>query len=148
MPRHNPGDYIKAFFTSIKMTARGEKPQSLRAEAENALLFDWFRQTVSLVTSIENAAKARNIDPQTIVFRLDSRETSLKTVLDSVRFHAAQEYPMLIYQRSPYAAMAIQATNLNDRYALLRVSELSSLPDATLEQVKALTDHLEQLPKA
>lgn len=148
MPRRRLSDYINAFITSIKMTARGEKPQSLQAETDHAALFDWFRETVKRVGAIENAAKAENIDPQTIVFRLDSRETSLKTVLESIRFHAAQEYPMLIHQRSPYAIMTIQATNLNDRYALVRVSELPSLNATMLEPLKALTIQLEQLPKA
>jgi len=147
MPRHSPGDYVRAFVVSLKMTMRGEKPESLQAEADHAPLFGWFRQTVVLTTAAENAASTAALDLQTIILRLDSRDTSLKMVLDGVRFHAAQEYPMLIRQRSKYAILAVQATNLNDRYALVRFIESPQLSDALRQPLQALSHHLEQLPK-
>ncbi len=147
MPRHSPGDYIRAFVVSLKMTIRGEKPKSLQAEADHAPLFTWFRQTVALTAAAENTASAAVLDLPSIILHLDSRDTSLKMVLDSVRFHAAQEYPMLIRQRSKYAILAIQATNLNDRYALIRFIESPQLSDALRESLQTLSHHLEQLPK-
>lgn len=147
MPRHRLSDYVNAFVTSVKMTARGQKPQSLQAEADHAPLFGWFRETVALVAAVESAAKAENIDPKAVVFRLDSRMTTLKTVLESIHFHAAQEYPMLLHQRSQYALIAIQATNLNDRFALLRLNEAEGLTDELRKPLTALARHLEVLPK-
>ncbi len=147
MPRHRLSDYVNAFVTSVKMTARGQKPQSLQAEADHAPLFGWFRETVALVAAVESAAKAENIDPKAVVFRLDSRVTTLKTVLESIHFHAAQEYPMLLHQRSQYALIAIQATNLNDRFALLRLNEAEGLTDELRKPLTALARHLEVLPK-
>lgn len=147
MPRHRLSDYVNAFVTSVKMTARGQKPPSLQAEANHAPLFGWFRETVALVAAVESAAKAENIDPKAVVFRLDSRVTTLKTVLESIHFHAAQEYPMLLHQRSQYALIAIQATNLNDRFALLRLNEAEGLTDELRKPLTALARHLEVLPK-
>lgn len=71
---------------------------------------------------------------------------ALANVLAGVRYHAEVEYPSLIASRSPHAALAINAVNLNDRYAIARCIDDSDLPAPIQLALTTLAAHLDSLP--
>lgn len=111
----------------------------------------WTLQTRDLVRAVIVAANAGGLDEaarRALVLHLDRRDVSMETILATVRFHAAQEYPYLLRQPLSHNLLAIYAANLNDRYAVLRLSENDALQTEPLRtQLLALRTHLDNVPQ-
>lgn len=136
--------YGRAFVLALRFTLRGEKPPILQVRDEHRQLAAWWDQTIKLVEAVERAAAANGINSATMTIHADRRDVSMATILSAVKFHAEREYPYLMAQNDPYAALTIQATNLNDRYLVM---QLSKAVDARLQTpVEALAQHLAAVP--
>lgn len=139
------GRVARAFVTALRMTLRGETAESLLTQRYPRLTA-WTAQTGLLIDGIEAAAKTSALDLAALTVRLDKREMSAKTLLDGIRFHAAQEYPFMLRNPNPHAPLGIQSINLNDRYLALKLLELATLPTPVRTAAAALRDHIDTLP--
>lgn len=110
----------------------------------------WALHTRDLVRAVIGAANSVGLDEaarRTMVLHLDRRDISMETILATVRFHAAEEYPSLLRQTLPHNVLAVYAANLNDRYLVMRLAEDPALQAKPLGQaLAALRDHLENVP--
>ena len=110
----------------------------------------WALQTRDLVRAVFAAANSAGLDEarrRDVVLRLDKRGVSMETILATVRFHAAEEYPYLLRQRLAHNVLAVYAANLNDRYLVLRLAEAAELQAEPLRQsLAALRAHLDNVP--
>lgn len=148
--RHSVRDYLRAFLTAVRMTARGEQPPALKAEAHFSPFFAWCAQTVALADAVIAEADARGIDTKrraALKLRIEGRLTSFEIALAAVRFHSAQEFPYLLRHEPRYALLGLHATNLNDRFLLLRFAESGVLPAEVTQTLQALIAHLERVPQ-
>ncbi len=138
--------YIRAFFTALRMTLRGEKPPT----SPHAPLIAWIRQADQLVNDAYQAAESSGITKahrQKIILRIDSRNMSAETILATVRHHTSTEYPHLLRNMTKYSILAIYASNLNDQYFVSRLKEASELQAPAIKQVvERLSAHLDSIP--
>lgn len=136
--------YIRAFFIALRMTVRGEKPIPARHAAMNT----WMQETVRLIDVIQKAADVRGIPVETrkaLKVRVDGRDVSVDAVLGGVRYHAAEEYPYLLMNETEHSLTAVQASNYNDVYRMMRLMEINELA-VIREVINTLTEHLKQMP--
>lgn len=139
--------YVRAFFTALRYTLRGEKPPLLRVRDQYPQLAAWWTQTSALVDAVERAADANGIDAaarKILMIHVDKRDISAATILASIRYHAEREYPYMLAQSGNFNSLTLQATNLNDQYLALRLGE--NMPERVKPAVNALAVHLQQLP--
>ena len=110
----------------------------------------WALQTRELVRAVIVAANSVGLDEarrRQLALRLDKRDVTMETILATVRFHAAEEYPYLLRQPLQHNLLAIYAANLNDRYQVLRLAEVDTLQVLPLRQsLAALLNHLHNIP--
>lgn len=139
------GRYFQAFIRALDLTLRKETPQTAQLRASHPHIANWCKETVHVLDVIERALVKQKIDPQKIMLRSDGRDQSMITILTTVRFHAQQEYPYLISGGDPYSLLTLQATNLNDRFLVDRLAQISPLTIQT--DIKALSAHLAHPPK-
>ncbi|MEP7291258.1 MAG: hypothetical protein ABI835_05720 [Chloroflexota bacterium] len=136
--------YGRAFALALKFTLRGEKPPLLRVRDQYPELAAWWVRSIVLVESVERAAAAAGVDVGAVTIKVDRRNLSMKTALETVRFHAERDYPYLIAHNEQYDQMALQAINLNDRYL---ITQLSQTVNASIKKnVDDLGGHLANLP--
>jgi hypothetical protein len=138
--------YIRAFFLALKMTFTGEKPPS----APHAALQTWIESLPPLTQSVIKVADDAGVDKsarEKISMKIDGREQSLHTILEAIRYHAAQEYPYLLLHFTEHSLTAIYASNMNDQYALTRFLDGESAQNKELRQaLTQLSDHLQAIP--
>jgi len=139
------GRYFQAFIRALDLTLRKETPQTAQLRSSHPHIADWCKETLRLLDAIERALVKQKIDPQKIMLRSDGRDQSMITILTTVRFHAHQEYPYLISGGDPYSLLTLQATNLNDRFLVDRLAQIS--PFAIQADIKVLSAHLAHPPK-
>ncbi|GAB4522575.1 MAG: hypothetical protein OHK0046_35300 [Anaerolineae bacterium] len=136
--------YIRAFFTALRITIRGEQPSGF------VQLVRWIEATPEMVKAVYTAAEAQGLNKahrQALVTVVDGRDTGLQTALAAVEYHARQEYPYLLKNLTEHAITAIYATNLNDQYAVQRFAQLPELVGTPAGQaLAALEKHLTSLP--
>ena len=90
-----------------------------------------------------NVALARNeVDAKNVVMHIEGRDVSLADALSVVRYHTSREYPHLIRSGDPHTVMAIQATNLNDQFLIMRISKYEGLPAETKAGLESLSEQL------
>lgn len=110
----------------------------------------WALRTRDLVRDVIAAANAAGVDEgirRMLMVHLDRRDVSVETILATVRFHAAEEYPYLLGQALSHNVLAVYAANLNDRYAVLRLCEHEALQVEPLNgRLLALRQHLDDVP--
>jgi hypothetical protein len=110
----------------------------------------WALKTRDLVRDVIVAANASGFDEgarRALIIHLDRRDVSAETLLATVRFHAADEYPYLLGQPLKHNVLAVYAANLNDRYAVLRLCEHEALQAEPLHaRLLALRQHLDDVP--
>ncbi len=103
-----------------------------------------------LVEAIYTAADKNGIreaERRTVQVRLDGRLMTLETILGTIQHHAEQEYPFLLRSNGQYNIAAIHATNMNNRYWLVRLREESSLQIPEIQAaLTRLSAHLEAIP--
>lgn len=143
--RRSPLDYARAFFKALGMTLRGETIPTVadRFPAYNA----WWSEIVRQLDTINRLSSEHGVDPTGIIIRAEGRETTMRTILDGVRYHAETEYPVLFERVGRYDYMGMIAINLNDRFLVLRLSEHAGLPAPVREAVTELGDHLAAIPQ-
>ncbi len=138
--------YARAFFIALRMTLRGEKPPEPRYPA----FVIWSRQTVVLLDEVSKAAASAGLDAsrrKSISLKLDGRMLDLDTILGTLRYHAAQEYPSLLGSGVPHSLMAVQAGNINDRYWVTRLLQEATLGDTSLQAaLQKLAAHMDAIP--
>lgn len=138
--------YARAFWLAVRLTASGQQPPAL----QHPELLEWVRQMAGLVEAVYTAAEAHRLDAarrKTISLRLDGRLMTFDTVLAALRYHARQEYPSLLRSGLSHTYLAIQSSNMNDRYWLARLREAPELSDPPLRAaLDRLLAHLEAIP--
>lgn len=138
--------YLRAFGTALRLTLRGETP----TPSPQAALVAWMKQTATLADQAIATAEAEGFDQEARrrhTLTAEGRRISMETILASIRFHAAEEYPHLIATPSHTATAAIYATNLNDRFLAARLFD--TLESAVLREVVGkLVSHLEAIPSS
>lgn len=137
--------YARAFWTALVFTLRGQKPPSLVAEESHADLIAWCRRTVALVNAAEGAIRSQQVAPTAIVMHIEGRDVTLDYALSVVKFHAAREYPHLVRSSNPHAVLAIQASNMNDRFLIQRMSEHDALPSEIRKHLDSINEHLSNI---
>jgi hypothetical protein len=140
------GRYVRAFFTALRMTLRGE---SAAPPLKHPELHEWSRQTIGLLDAVQSAAERSGLlqgKPEQRTVIIDKRSMSLEAALQVIRHHAAREYPYLLKHYTPDSLLAIQATNLNDRYLALRLQEMDGLSLEMQALLGRLNDHLNSIP--
>jgi hypothetical protein len=136
--------YIRAFFTALRMTLRGEQPIS----NPYLNLSEWMSKAVALVDSVIKTMNVRNAAVlKTTKVRLDGRDTSVEVVLATIKHHMTEEYPYLLQHETRNSINTIHASNVNDVYHVSALLNASALQDAAVQQVlMALKAHLDAIP--
>jgi hypothetical protein len=140
--------YVKAFFQALWMTARGQQP----APRPDAPLRAWMDRTQRLADTLTTAADGVGVDKrarQAARQRIEGREVSAETILSTVRYHAAQEYPYLLQHPAANTLTTIYANNMNDVFLLRKLESYPAFQQhPKLQQtLQALLQHLEAAPK-
>lgn len=143
---NTPLRYIRAFFTALGMTLRGEKPP----EPRHPTFVSWTREMVIKVDMVKAALEKAGIDAtarKAITLKLDGRTLDLETIVGTLHYHAAQEYPSLLRSGARHSLMAVQATGINDLYWLQRLLEEPKLQQPAVQTaLQNLAAHLEAIP--
>jgi hypothetical protein len=139
--------YFRAFVTALRFTMRGEQPPGLRYPE----FYAWIKQMAVLVEALYAAADANGLDKnaRAATIKLDGRVMTLETAFGTLRYHAAQEYPSLLAHSTnrPVNLGAIQASNMNDLYWLIKLREESALQNAAIQAaLDKLSAHLDVIP--
>jgi hypothetical protein len=140
------GRYIRAFFTTLRLTIRGE---TAVPPLKHPQLHDWARHTVEIVDSLTMLADRSGLDKaqrEQRPFLIDKRTMTLETAVQTLRHHAAREYPYLLKHYTPHSPLTIQAINLNDQYLATRLLELEGIPPDMKAGFTRLLDHLRAIP--
>ncbi len=131
--------YVRAFFTALKLTLTGDVPQPTPLEY-------WITVALQQLDTLQQVADQQNIDSQQITVTVDRREQSMATLLDIVRFHLTEEYPIMLRHGTRDSLNLIYAANLDDHFRLTRLE--AALESTTLrEAVLQLSNHLEAIPQ-
>jgi hypothetical protein len=141
--------YVRAFFKALSLTLQGKTISA--PPLQQPRIHAWMRETVRQVDAVSAAADGNGLSGEQrrmLKLTIDKREMALETALQSIRHHAAVEYPYLFKHYNQYSLMTLQATNLNDQYLALRLSEWEALPAPVRDLLAQLRDHLQALPPA
>ncbi|MBK8136538.1 MAG: hypothetical protein IPK52_11980 [Chloroflexi bacterium] len=139
-----PNRLLRAFMTALRMTLRGEKPLA----SPKTALEQWVKQTLVLSANVLAIADANGLDVQARRQRTltaEGRRTNMDTILASVTFHAAEEFPHLLTDPALNALGAVYSTNLNDRFLVSKLFDALESGDVR-EAVGRLASHLESIP--
>ena len=140
--------YIRAFIVSLRLTLRGQQPPGLR----HPELYAWIRQMAVLVDAVYTAADQNGLDKKVraaTTVKLDGRSMSLETALQTLRYHAGEEYPSLLRNspKSRHNLSAIYAGNMNDRYWLMTLQADSTVQNPAVHAaLMQLSAHLDSIP--
>lgn len=139
--------YTRAFLTALQMTLRGEK----LPERPLPPIVAWTTEYARLADHLYKAVESSGLDKtalKTMKIRLDGRDLSLESVLTTIRYHAAQEYPALLkHELSPQTVNAVYAGLFNDRYWLTRLGETPALQSPSIQTaLERLTTHMDAVP--
>jgi hypothetical protein len=137
--------YKPAFYAAFKRALASKAPASRYPQLEA-----WLRQTLPLVDAVFLAADMQTFDEaarRALILHVDKRDISVQTILSAIRHHAAQEYPYMLNNKHDHDFMVMYATNLNDRYLMMRLGETEPAQAKPLKSaVATLRDHLDRMP--
>jgi hypothetical protein len=134
--------YARAFVETIRLALRGEL-------IEPSPLESWLAGAADQVEAINKAASAHGISPSQLKLRIDRREISMKTIVDTVQFHVTQEYPHLYQHFQNESLTMIRANNLDDHFRVTRLADAPEIQSTPLQiTVSKLAAHLENMPPA
>lgn len=137
--------YVANVFKAMRMTLRGEA-----VDRPYGPLLDWMENTPPLVDDALTIAEENGMDEagrKSFIVRADGRDQSMHTILETVKFHATQEYPYMFKNMSEHVITAIYASNLNDSYAVERLAASDSAMHNNLRQaISRLGNHLKAIP--
>ncbi|MBL8161621.1 MAG: hypothetical protein JNJ61_06500 [Anaerolineae bacterium] len=139
--------YWRAFWGALRLTLRGEPPPAPKQPA----IVVWTRELERRMDAVLRAAERDGLDENTrraLKLRLDGRQMSLETALQSIRFHAAQEYPSLLHNSIGARSLnAIYASNMNDRYWLNTLLSHERLQTPTVQAaLSRVAEHMDAVP--
>lgn len=133
--------YLRAFIGAIRLTLSGKKPPTT--------LRSWMEQIPNHVNAAIMACNKAGLDEATrknTVLTIEGRRVNLNTVLLAIKFHAEQEYPILLKTQDGRSEAAVIGTNVNDCFLLGRfIATLSA--SESLPALKQLWTYLENIPK-
>jgi len=131
--------YVRAFFTALRITLAGDAPQPTPLE-------HWITDAQRQLDALTKLADQHNIEPQQVMAEIDRRTMSMATIVDIVRFHLTEEYPIMLRHQTSDSLNYIYATNLDDHFRLTRLeAALSTTP--LQAAITRLSDHLEAIPR-
>ncbi|MCU0463813.1 MAG: hypothetical protein MUF38_04515 [Anaerolineae bacterium] len=136
--------YLRAFVGALKMTLRGEAPPP----APTSPLREWMGETLRRTDALLKACEASGMDEaarKAVVQVVEGRRVNLNTVLLTIRFHAAQEYPTLLSSVNNQALGALYGSNTNDHFLLMRFLSRLDKPEI-VAAAQALIEHLASVP--
>jgi hypothetical protein len=122
--------YVRAFFTALRMTLRGET----YTPAPPSPLLAWIDEAARVLNVCLAAADQQGFDQaarEGLTLVIDRRTISAQTILMGVRYHLTKEYAYL---------------NLNDQYALERLSQHEALPPRLKTPLEQLITTLKAIP--
>ncbi len=104
-----------------------------------------------LTEQVLKAADQNGLDKnerQSIKLKLDGRQMSIETILATLKFHAAQEYPNLLqYGFNRDILNTIYATNINDQYWMSQIIAANLITNPVIQTaIVQLKTHLDQVP--
>jgi hypothetical protein len=146
MAKRSPQAVAKALIEAARLTLRGERHPAETALTRHPLTLAWIQEAGTALAAVEAAARAESFDSASLTLHIEGRDVAMLTILNGIRFHLAEEYPSLLSSSSSYALLAIKATNLNDRYQVLRLEQSDAIPDAVRAALHALSDSLSRQP--
>ncbi|MAS36847.1 MAG: hypothetical protein CL610_22775 [Anaerolineaceae bacterium] len=136
--------YLRAFFIALKMTLRGETVPP----PAHAPLQVWIEQGQARLELVEKLTAQHQIDINDVIVHIDRRDMSMATILQILRFHLTEEYPLLLRQITQPSLTFLYATNLDDHYRVSRLETADALADTPAQRaVAALAQHLEAIPQ-
>jgi hypothetical protein len=138
--------YSRAFWKTLRLLMSGGKiPEEAHMDYRR-----WSERTVALVATVFATSDKHGISVSQrdmIRAKIDGREMSLQTILQAVAYHAKEEYVYLLRHFTDQSLMTIQATNMNDEYALSRFIENTLIENGDVRQsLIYLHNHLKQIP--
>ncbi|MBL8147059.1 MAG: hypothetical protein JNL34_11800 [Anaerolineae bacterium] len=146
MARRTPLRVARALIEATRLTLRGEKhPAQARLERYPQTRA-WIQETGTMLAAVEAAVREAGFDPAGLTLHIEGRDVKMSTILNGIRFHLSEEYPSLLASPSHYALLAIKATNLNDRYQVLRLEQAEPVPELVRASLHALADVLSRQP--
>ena len=131
--------WLNSLFRALKMTVQGRTPDTPAYR-----LSVWCAETVRLVDMAFSTADAAGLpEParRAQILTIEGRHTNLQTILATIRFHAAEEYPALLRDPQVTALAAIQATNMNDLFLTRKITEIMLLSEIKASFI-VLQNHL------
>lgn len=138
--------YFRAFIKTLRLMISGGK----LPEEANMPYRRWSERTVALVATVFSISDKNAFSSEkreAIKAKIDGREMSLQTVLQVIHYHAKEEYTYLLKNLTDNSITTIQATNLNDEYALSRFIENTLIENGEIRQgLTHLHNHLKQIP--
>ncbi|MFZ4826882.1 MAG: hypothetical protein ACOYLB_05970 [Phototrophicaceae bacterium] len=140
--------FFRIFFQALMMTLRGEKPLT-RAQRDYPRLFEWLSVTTDKLRAIEDwfathpPAQAQRAH---LKVKIEGREVTMETILASVRFHLAQEYPYLLKHLTEHTLTGIYAYNMNDAFQVFKLTQADALPTELQPLLQDLLNHLQAIP--
>ncbi len=140
--------YLRAFVGAARMTLRGEVVQGVQDPYPN--LTAWWRGIIELTDAVTRTADSNGLPKparEKVILRVEGRDTSMQTILAAVRFHAAEEFPLLMRRQDEFNYLTLQATVINDRFLIFKLAQVESLPAAVKIAIEKLSTHLETLPQ-
>ena len=146
MSKRSPQAVARALIEAARLTLRGEQHPAEAGLQRHPLTLAWLQEAATALDTVEAVVRAEGLDPASIALHIEGRDVTLNLILAGIRFHLAEEYPSLLASPSSYALLAIKATNLNDRYQVLRLEQAGALPDAVRASLHALADVLSHQP--
>jgi hypothetical protein len=139
--------YWRAFWGALRLTLRGEQAPTPKLPA----IVVWSRELERRMDDVLRAAERDGLNEaarRTLKLRLDGRSISLETALQTIRYHAAQEYPSLLQNNIGARSLnAIYASNMNDRYWLNTLFSHEHLQSPLVQAALArVAEHMDAVP--
>lgn len=139
---------IQRFFKAVALAwgaaRRSEAPAIAAIRLTQPALAEWCAAVAADADALLAAAAAAGVAPEAVKVRADGRDHSLAVVAAGIRYHASQEYPFMVRGGDRFAAIALQATNLNDRFLLMRLRD--ALPVSLHPALDQLAARLDSMP--
>jgi hypothetical protein len=146
MAKRTPKAVAYALMEAARLTLRGEQHPAATSLQRHPKTMAWIAEAGTALASVEASARTEDFDSDTVVLHIEGRDVHMSTILQGIRFHLAEEYPSLLSSPSRYSLLAIKATNLNDRYQVMRLEQADAVPDPIRASLHALADALSRQP--
>jgi hypothetical protein len=130
------------------MTIQGDKPPALRHPEFDTWIREMQVRTEALIAAADQSGVDKAARKATTI-KLDGRQLTLETALGTLLYHAEHEYPSLLRgsKNRDINLGAIQASNMNDRYWLIKLRDEPSLQNPAVQAaINHLSDHLNAVP--